>query len=362
MPSEMIVPLKNTLKEGTVVAGEAVKAKTARITWVDHARGIAIMLVVYRHVVIGLRRSGVAITDTMYNVQEVFYNFRMPVFFILSGIFVAGSLRKRSRTEVLKDRAATVLYPYLVWGVIMVALEMLFSRFANSKRGWTDFLDILIQPRAIDHLWYLFALFNTSVLYLLFSRLVKNPWLHGVLAAALHAATFMAFLQGNSLVSDAFYFYPYFYVGTLLSPLLLNRQKSNALLKFSNLLWLFPLFLAGQWFWFVHREEQNSFFPLLFLINLVACYFVYIIAHRIEQKGHDWLSWLGKYSLYIYILHVPVAAIIRTLFAHSGLNLNPWVLIFSCWIGGVLIPVILYTTLQRWGFGKLFSLKSKSAV
>jgi fucose 4-O-acetylase-like acetyltransferase len=367
MPSEMIIPLKNTLKEGpaealAVSAPGAAKAKTSRISWVDHARGIAIMLVVYRHVVIGLRRSGVAITDGMYNVQEVFYNFRMPVFFILSGIFVAGSLRRRSRTEVLKDRVATVLWPYLVWAVIMVSLEIFFSRFANSKRQWTDLFDIIIQPRAIDHLWYLFALFNTSALYLLISKLLKNPWLHAVLATLLHAATFMAFLQGNSLVSDAFYFYPYFYIGTLLSSLLLDKEKSDALLKFSHLLWLLPLFLACQWFWFQHREETRTYFPLFFIINLVACYFVYIIAHRIEQKGHDWLSWLGKYSLYIYILHVPVAAVIRNGLAHSGLSLNPWVLIFTCWVGGVLIPVILYTSLKRWGFGRLFSLKNKSRI
>ena len=335
------------------------KTPSSRIPWVDHARGIAIMLVVYRHVVIGLQRSGVTITQTMYNMQEVFYNFRMPVFFILSGIFVAGSLRKRSRMEVLKDRAATVLYPYLVWAVIMVSLEMIFSQFANSKRGWMDYADIIIQPRAIDHLWYLFALFNTSVLYLLLGRLLKNPWIHGLLAACLHAATFMSFLQGNSLVSDAFYYYPYFYIGTLLSPLLLNREKSDVLLKFKQLVWLLPLFLAGQWFWFQHKEDQRTWFPLFFVINVIACYFVYVIAHRIEQKGHDWLSWLGKYSLYIYILHVPVAAIIRTLFAHSGLTPNGWVLIFTCWVGGVLIPVFLYTGLRRLGFQWLFSLKDK---
>jgi peptidoglycan/LPS O-acetylase OafA/YrhL len=191
---------------------------------------------------------------------------------------------------------------------------------------------------------------------------LKNQLLHGGLAIVLHAVTFMAFLQGNSLVSDAFYFYPYFYIGTLLSPLLLNKEKSDALLKFSNLLWLFPLFLVGQWFWFQHREETKTYFLLFFIINLLACYFVYIIAHRIEQKGHDWLSWLGKYSLYIYILHVPVAAVLRNIMAHSHLTLNSWVLIFICWIGGVLIPVGLYTSLKRFGFGRLFSLKHKSGI
>jgi peptidoglycan/LPS O-acetylase OafA/YrhL len=96
------------------------------------------------------------------------------------------------------------------------------------------------------------------------------------------------------------------------------------------------------------------------MINLVACWLVYIIAHLISLRGNDWLAWLGKYSLYIYILHVPVAAALRTVFAHSGLSLNAWVLLFVCWVGGLLLPVILYTSLKRFGFGKLFSLKQKS--
>ena len=356
----MLFQLKDTYKEKGLAVVKPVAGKS-RISWVDHARGIAILLVVYRHVVIGLQRSGVAVTTTMFDVQEVFYNFRMPVFFILSGIFVAGSLQRRSRMDVFKDRAATILYPYLVWAVILVTLEMVFSRFANSKRVGMDYLYILTQPRAIDHLWYLFALFNSSVLYLLLSKWIRNPWVHAVLAAALHAATFTVWLKGNSLVSDAFFFYPYFYIGTLVSALLLDKEKSDALLKFGNLLWVFPLFLVGQWFWFTHREQQDTYFPLFFVISLVACYFLYILAHRIDQKGHDWLSWLGKYSLYIYILHVPVAAVIRALLARSGLALNTWVLIAICWIGGVLTPVLLYTSLKRFGFGKLFSLKDKPA-
>src|SRR5260370_35784712 len=105
----MIIPLKNTLKEGSaeapvvstagaiserpLAAGGTAKAKTSRISWVDHARGIAIMLVVYRHVVMGLRRSGVSISDTMDTAQQEFYNFLMRVLFILSRLLVARRLR-----------------------------------------------------------------------------------------------------------------------------------------------------------------------------------------------------------------------------------------------------------------------------
>jgi fucose 4-O-acetylase-like acetyltransferase len=353
----MILHSKKIYRESVTGARAAVQA--SRIPWVDHARGIAIILVVYRHVVIGLRRSGVAVSDLMFNVQEVFYNFRMPVFFVLSGLFVAGSLRKRSVTNVLKDRASTILYPYLVWALILITLETIFSTFTNSKRDWHDFVDIILEPRAIDHLWYLFALFNTSLLYLLLRKVIRNSWVHGMLAFVLHALTFMPFLQGNSLVSDPFFFYPYFFIGAMLSPLLLDREKSSALLSSRHLIWVFPLFLLGQWFWFLHKDDPGNFFALFFVISLVACYFVYIIARLIAGNGHDWLSWLGKYSLYIYILHVPIAAVLRVLLAHTRLPLNAWILLLVCWTGGLLVPIALYTGLKRFGFGKLFSLKNK---
>ena len=150
----------------------------------------------------------------------------------------------------------------------------------------------------------------------------------------------------------------------MISPVLLSKERADKLLSARNLLWVLPVFVAGQWYWFFHRtkEAQEGYFPLLFVINLVACYFVYLVARMLEQGGNAWLSWLGKYSLYIYILHVPVAAIVRNLAAHSGIALNSWVLIFSCWALGVTVPILLYKVLTRYGFGKLFSLKNKPAA
>jgi surface polysaccharide O-acyltransferase-like enzyme len=184
-----------------------------------------------------------------------------------------------------------------------------------------------------------------------------------LLSVILHILTFLPFLKGNSLVSDAFYFYPYFFIGTELSTALLDKTKSESLLKVSNLKWLFPLFLAGQWFWFTHRDQAETYFPIFFLITLIACYFVYTIAFHISKKSsNDWLAYIGSYSLYIYILHVPVAAVLRNIFLHTNNTIPTAVIFLVCWIGGLLIPVVLFNGLKGWGFKKMFSLKTKSSI
>ncbi|RYF96403.1 MAG: acyltransferase, partial [Chitinophagaceae bacterium] len=160
----MFIQLKHTLtKEEPARTPAAVSA--TRLQWVDHARGLAIIMVVYRHVIVGMQRSSLPVTELMYSLQEVVYNFRMPVFFILSGIFLTASLKKKDSLSVGKDRAATILYPYLVWGTITILLQILFSGYANAKREWSDLLNLFLDPRGVDHLWYLLALFNTNVLY-----------------------------------------------------------------------------------------------------------------------------------------------------------------------------------------------------
>src|SRR6476661_6566920 len=110
-------------------------AASDRISWVYHARGLAIMLIVYRHIVLGMQASGVQVSQLMYNLQIVFFNFRMPAFFILSGVFIARSLKRKSRKTVAWNKVSNLLYPYLVWAIITILLQITFSQFSNSRRN-----------------------------------------------------------------------------------------------------------------------------------------------------------------------------------------------------------------------------------
>ena len=74
----------------------------SRLPWVDYARGIAIMLVLYRHIYEGISRAGLSGQKFAYleHANIIFYSFRMPLFFILSGVFIGKSLKKRSAAQV----------------------------------------------------------------------------------------------------------------------------------------------------------------------------------------------------------------------------------------------------------------------
>lgn len=61
-----------------------------RLGWIDYARGIAIIIVVYRHAYEGIAHMSIG-TDLpywSYILQESVYNLCRPIFFIVAGSFL----------------------------------------------------------------------------------------------------------------------------------------------------------------------------------------------------------------------------------------------------------------------------------
>ena len=72
------------------------------VKWVNIAKGIAIFLVVYGHVIEGLAEGGYEFAS--YEMQHgIIYAFHMPLFFFLSGLFL-NKIVNRDFTTVLKSR------------------------------------------------------------------------------------------------------------------------------------------------------------------------------------------------------------------------------------------------------------------
>jgi len=128
-----------------------------RTHWIDIARGIGIIFVIYAHVL------------GSHDFRYLFYAFHMPLFFFLSGI-----LHKNSEgfTAFLKKSARRLLIPYFIFASLMYFLwflnlknhnlsheaikQFLSIFYGNSNNGLMAFNNIL---------WFLPTLFVTRILF-----------------------------------------------------------------------------------------------------------------------------------------------------------------------------------------------------
>lgn len=69
-----------------------------REAWVDYAKGIGIILVVFGHVNRGLYSAGIQLSGSSYLLTDsIIYSFHMPLFFFLSGLFLRNPWIKREK-------------------------------------------------------------------------------------------------------------------------------------------------------------------------------------------------------------------------------------------------------------------------
>lgn len=336
----------------------------SRLHWVDYLKGIAILLVVYRHVLIGIERSGIIIPSSLITANMIFYSFRMPLFFILSGIFISRSIAKRKTGELIFIKFENLLYPYLIWSFLQISLQIVFSGSTNADRGLVDYTYILYQPRNLDQFWYLPALFNTTVIYLLIkTKLHFKAWMQLSLGLVLYFLS--PYFQKVSMISDWMEFYLFFALGDAISVFFFSKKAQDFLKKPVLILLIIPVFIAIQLFYLRNDEYyyiNNAIGKIEFLgIALIGCFAMLLLAFRLQEwKILNFLRVLGFHSLQIYVMHVFIAALSRIMLVKLFGITNPVILLICCIGLGVAIPVIFYNLLIRNGiFWFLFSFHKK---
>jgi fucose 4-O-acetylase-like acetyltransferase len=354
--------------------------KNSRLNWIDYARGIAIILVVYRHLFEGLKRTP-ALKAAGVNVESYwlleqanifFFSFRMPLFFIVSGIFVGASLAKRGLGSLVENKARTILYPYFLWGFIQIGIQILFSAFINSKKTAADFLYLLYSPREIEQFWYLYALFNTTIVFAFLKVKAKLKSLHQIILGVV-LFLISAWLSRNSIelyfISDILHYYLFLVIGDELSHLFKEGGLRKFFSSWKGFFILILPFAASQYYFLetniAHREVSPKFLfveyyqPLIYLIvSSIGCGFIITVSSLLEKyNAVKWLRILGRHSLYIYVMHVIVFAATRVVLTKFFHLYNVYLLMFLCIASGVLVPVLFYKITQKLGWKYLFTLE-----
>jgi fucose 4-O-acetylase-like acetyltransferase len=321
-----------------------------RLAWVDYLKGIAVILVVYRHVLIGIQRfvsgqqaRGVNLPDVPIYLDKaniVFFSFRMPLFFILSGIFISGSLKKRNLKQVLGIKFENLFYPYLIWVFLQVTLQILLGPNTNSNRTLLDYTYILYQPRALDQFWYLPALFNTTAIYLIVKTQLKIPiWGQLVLGLALYFLS--PFCQAISMISDWMEFYIFFSLGDAISGFFFKEGVQRFLKNGISLVAMTPIFILTQVYYLRHNTGPGQ--ADFLAIALIGCLTMFILSFRLQSWNIlAFLRVVGYHSIYIYVMHVFVAGLVRLLFTRFFGIENPFILLFSGIFFGISLPIMFY--------------------
>ena len=346
--------------------------KQIRQTWIDYARGISIILVLYRHVFEGLKNSGLAIADyiSLEHANILFFSFRMPLFFIVSGIFVAGSLEKRGIKLFVNNKWRTILYPYFLWGIIQITLQIFLSGYVNSDRSAFDYLYLLYQPRSIEQFWYLYALFNVSVIYAFTKSVLKLTAIQNAIIGLI--LIFISSWTGRNQIniwflSDICHYYLFYAIGDLIGRFIRDKNNLPKLYSWKNSAFLLVPFIVSQVYYLYQNLEHSpnsydyveNFQPYIFVVvAITGCAFIISLCFLLQKTNKvQWLHHLGRHSLYIYVAHVIILAATRMLMVKIFGITNVPILLISGIIAGLAGPVILYKLSERYNFTTLFTLE-----
>jgi uncharacterized membrane protein YcfT len=137
------------------VTERAVQPEPARIDWVDYAKGICIVMVVMMHSVLGVELAA-GQTGFMHLVVMFAKPFRMPDFFLISGLFL-GVVIERDWRSYLDRKVVHFAYFYALWLTIQFAFKA--PSFA-AEQGFAHvgllYLESFIEP--FGTLWFIYLL------------------------------------------------------------------------------------------------------------------------------------------------------------------------------------------------------------
>uniref|UniRef100_Q07H46 Acyltransferase 3 n=1 Tax=Rhodopseudomonas palustris (strain BisA53) TaxID=316055 RepID=Q07H46_RHOP5 len=325
-------------------ADQLATAAPQRIDWVDYAKGICIILVVMMHSVLGVENAA-GQTGYMHYVVEFARPFRMPDFFLLSGLFLAVVIDRDWRTY-LDRKVVHFAYFYVLWLTIQFGFKA--PSFA-AESGWSEvgrlYLLSFIEP--FGTLWFIYLL---PIFFVITKATRRVPPLAIWLVAALLESAPIA--TGWTVIDEFCARFVYFYSGYLFA------TKVFALSDYARAR---PgLAMAGLALWaavnaaLVHAEV--SAWPIISLLLGFAGACAIIVAGTLLARV-QWLNFLrlcGEHSIVIYLAFFLPMAVTRVVLLRYGDLLDIGTISLLVNIAGVIGALAIWQVAQKAGANFLF--------
>ncbi len=328
-------------------------AQAKRLDWVDTAKGISIILVVMLYAAnsVGEATGG---TGFLHYVIGFATPFRMPEFFLISGLFLSAVIG-RDWARFVDRRVVHYLYFYGLWAFILIVVKVaILSGEPGRALSWLGWA--VIDPYSM--LWFIYVLAFFSLTAKIAHAMKIPHWAMLAFAAALQIAP----VDGPGYAIDYYAEYlVYFYSGYVFAPQIFKLVDwfiSKPLLIVGALaVWavlngtlvFLPEFKAMP----DHFEMGYAALPGLHLaLALVGALAVCITASLFSRfDAMNWLRYMGQNSIVIYLAFSLPMAISREILLRLGLITETGPLSAVVLLIALVSPLVLFWMVKKTGWG-----------
>ena len=314
----------------------------ARIDWVDYAKGICIILVVMMHAVNRVEGQ-IGAEGFLGPIVHFSQPFRMPDFFLISGLFLSRSLNG-PLGEYADRKFVHFIYFYVLWHTIQLSMFELPLLLSAPDTFFSLWLFGFVEPSGT--LWFVHML----LVFYAVTRLIRKVPVMIVLAGAvaLQSAYQLGWIDTGWSVIDRFSNrYVYFFAGYALAPAVFafaSRAASSV-----------PLAIAGLLAWAVinqlavDRGLHIGFATSLILGAMGAAAVCTVAALLVRFEWAKILRYCGRNSIVIYLAFPIPLAVMLKLIAVGGVPASlagpaSLATLLACIIGPLMLHQILKPT------------------
>ncbi len=271
-----------------------------RVGYIDALRGLTMILVVFSHIYIPNRTI----------VNQLFINFRMPLFFFISGLlsfrlaqeWTSAELRQRIATK-----ARTLLLPVLIFGTLYIYVGDVCS-----------FKEMILTERKMGY-WFTLVLFEMLGIYYLLRYFVARSkreisipraimWLFVVavgLSFLWSERWLTAPLPTSICLSCLIRFMPFFCGGLLAG---CHRETFDRIIDRRSI-YLTAIVLFGLLSWGRMKLDGGIDIIICLLVGFAGIVMLYGTFRRLRTRLEDstlvgrTMQYVGRHTLEVYVIH-----------------------------------------------------------
>jgi uncharacterized membrane protein YcfT len=282
---------------------------TGRVDWVDYAKGFCIVMVVMMHSTLGVEMA--AGRDGWLHAAVAFAKpFRMPDFFLISGLFLALVIDRDWRTY-LDRKVFHFAYFYVLWVTIQFAFK---APGIAGEYGWHAagfaYVEAFWEP--FGTLWFIYLL----PIFFVLTKLIRGlpPLAIWLVGAALEIAPIHT---GFTVIDEFAARFVFFYSGYLLAPYIFAFASAVQMRAVTAMAGLLVWGLINGVLVFAGYADLPFMSLPLGLIGAGAV----VAAAALMAKAHVFepLRYCGQNSIVIYLAFFLPMAATRVALLKSGL-------------------------------------------